>query len=72
MASTAGTAGPAGAATLSVPSAYRTISAAIAAAHNGDTVSVAPGTYRENLTIMGKRITVRSVSGPSVTVIVGN
>ncbi|MEO6500462.1 MAG: right-handed parallel beta-helix repeat-containing protein [Jatrophihabitantaceae bacterium] len=62
----------AGAATLSVPSSYRTISAAIAAARNGDTVVVSPGTYRENITIVGKRITVRSVSGPGVTVIAGN
>ncbi|MBV9820720.1 MAG: right-handed parallel beta-helix repeat-containing protein, partial [Actinobacteria bacterium] len=65
-------AGQAGAATLSVPSRYRTISAAIAAAHNGDTISVSPGTYRENITIMGKRITIRSVSGPSVTTIAGS
>ncbi|HST46629.1 right-handed parallel beta-helix repeat-containing protein [Jatrophihabitans sp.] len=65
-------AGPAGAATLSVPSKYRTISAAIAAAHNGDTISVSPGTYRENITIVGKRITIRSVSGPASTVIAGN
>lgn len=70
--SVVGPASPAGAATLSVPSSYRTISAAIAAARNGDTVSVSPGTYRENITIMGKRITVRSVSGPGVTVIAGN
>jgi len=62
----------AGAATLSVPGSYRTISAAIAAAHNGDTIAVSRGTYRENLTIMGKRITIRSVSGPAVTVIAGN
>ena len=65
-------AGPAAAATLSVPSKYRTISAAIAAAHNGDTISVSPGTYRENITIMGKRITIRSVSGPASTVIAGS
>ncbi|MEO6503011.1 MAG: right-handed parallel beta-helix repeat-containing protein, partial [Jatrophihabitantaceae bacterium] len=44
----------------------------IAAARNGDTVSVSPGTYRENITIVGKRITVRSVSGPGVTVIAGS
>lgn len=67
-----GPASQAGAATLSVPSSYRTIGAAIAAARNGDTVSVSPGTYRENITIVGKRITVRSVSGPGVTVIAGN
>ncbi|MDQ1743039.1 MAG: F-box protein 11, partial [Pseudonocardiales bacterium] len=46
--------------------------AAIAAAHNGDTIAVSRGTYRENITIMGKRITIRSVSGPAVTVIAGN
>jgi hypothetical protein len=67
-----GPAAQAGAATLSVPGTYRTISAAIAAAHNGDTIAVSRGTYRENLTIMGKRITIRSVSGPAVTVIAGN
>lgn len=67
-----GPTGQAGAATLSVPSSYRTIGAAIAAARNGDTVSVSPGTYRENISIVGKRITVRSVSGPGVTVIAGN
>src|ERR1700712_1448875 len=69
--SLAGPAGPARAATLSVPGSYRSIGAAIAAAHNGDTVAVARGTYRENITIVGKRITVRSVSGPAVTVIAG-
>lgn len=70
--SLAGPTSQAGAATLSVPGSYRTISAAIAAAHNGDTIAVSRGTYRENLTIMGKRITIRSVSGPAVTVIAGN
>ncbi len=65
-------AGPAGAATLSVPGSYRTIGAAIAAAHTGDTVLVSPGTYRENISIVGKRITVRSSNGPATTVIAGN
>jgi hypothetical protein len=56
--------------TLQVPSRYRTIGAAINAAHNGDTVLVAPGTYRENLTIVGKSITVRASStNPASTVI---
>ncbi len=61
------------AATLAVPSRYPTISAAIAAAHNGDTVLVSPGTYRENITISGKNITVRAAStNPATTVIAGN
>ena len=58
--------------TLQVPSRYRTIGAAISAAHNGDTVLVAPGTYHENLTIVGKSITVRASStNPASTVIAG-
>lgn len=61
------------AATLLVPSRYRTISAAISAAHNGDTILVSPGTYRENLTIMGKAITIKAAnSNPAMTVIAGN
>jgi Right handed beta helix region len=60
------------AATLLVPGRYRTISAAISAAHNGDTVLVSPGTYRENITIVGKSITVRAAnSNPAYTVIAG-
>jgi len=59
--------------TLLVPARYRTISSAIAAAHNGDTVLVSPGTYRENLTISGKAITVRAANtNPATTVIAGN
>ncbi len=60
-------------ATLSVPSRYRTITAAIAAARSGDTVLVAPGTYRENITISGKYVKVKaSSSNPAQTVIAGN
>lgn len=59
--------------TLLVPSRYRTISAAISAAHNGDTVLVSPGTYRENITIVGKAITIKAAnSNPAMTVIAGN
>jgi len=58
------------ASTLLVPGRYRTISAAISAAHNGDTVLVSPGTYHESLTIVGKAITVKaSSSNPASTVI---
>ncbi|MBI4880840.1 MAG: right-handed parallel beta-helix repeat-containing protein [Planctomycetes bacterium] len=60
------------AATLPVPSpGYPTIQSAIAAALDGDTVLVSPGTYVENIDFLGKRIVVRSASGPGVTVIDG-
>src|SRR5207249_688569 len=59
------------AATINVPASQPTIQAAINAASNGDTVLVAPGTYRENINFMGKAITVTSSGGPSVTTIDG-
>ena len=58
-------------ATLHVPSNYPTIQAAINAAANGDTVLVAPGTYRENINFSGKAITVASEAGPDATIIDG-
>ena len=60
------------AATIHVPADLPTIQQAIAAAAPGDTVLVAPGTYVENLTFLGKAITVVSEGGPAVTVIDGN
>jgi hypothetical protein len=57
--------------TIRVPSDQPTIQAAINVATFGDTVLVAPGTYRENINFGGKAITVRSESGPQVTVIDG-
>ena len=60
------------AATIRVPADAATIQQAIDAAAPGDTVLVAPGTYFENLTFLGKAITVVSEGGPAVTVIDGN
>ncbi|HSN87058.1 MAG TPA: right-handed parallel beta-helix repeat-containing protein [Thermoanaerobaculia bacterium] len=62
---------PAGAATINVPGDQPTIQAAINAAVAGDVVVVAPGTYQENVNFGGKAITVRSSSGPAVTIVDG-
>src|SRR5438093_5325639 len=66
------TAHTARAATINVPAGQPTIQAAINAASNGDTVLVAPGTYRENINFMGKAVTVTSSGGPAVTTIDGS
>jgi serine protease len=55
-----------------VPADYLTIQQAINASVNGDTVSVAPGTYVENIDFVGKGITVTSEAGPQTTIIDGN
>ncbi len=57
------------AATIRVPADRPTIQAAIDASVSGDTVLVAPGTYREAIDFNGKIITVESEQGPAVTVI---
>jgi len=56
--------------TLTVPTDYSTIQAAINAAFPGDTVLVLAGTYTENITIY-KAITVTSDAGPEATIIDG-
>ena len=58
-------------ATLYVPGTYPTIQQAIDAASNGDTVLVSPGTYTENIDFKGKKITVKSAQGASLTIIDG-
>lgn len=57
--------------TIKVPTDQPTIQAGINAASNGDTVLVAPGTYTENISFIGKAITVTSTKGSAVTTIDG-
>jgi hypothetical protein len=57
--------------TIHVPLDQPTIQQAIAAAQNGDTVLVAPGTYRENIDFLGKAIAVTSSEGRNFTIIDG-
>jgi len=57
--------------TIYVPGDQATIQGAINVANTGDTVLVAPGTYSENISFLGKAITVTSSSGASVTIIDG-
>ncbi|MHC4942790.1 MAG: right-handed parallel beta-helix repeat-containing protein [Planctomycetota bacterium] len=59
-------------ATINVPADEPTIQAGIDAAMNGDTVLVASGTYVENIDLLGKAITVRSVRGAAATIMDGN
>jgi hypothetical protein len=51
---------------------YTTIQSAINAANDFDTVLVAPGTYTENIDLLGKWITVTSSGGAAVTIIDGS
>lgn len=58
--------------TLHVPAQYATISLAVNASQNGDTILVAPGRYEENVDIQGKQITLTSSNGPYETYILGH
>ena len=57
----------AGAATLNVPATYATISSAVAAAGDGDTIFISAGTYVDNV-IVNKRLTIAG-AGPATVVI---
>lgn len=59
------------AATISVPADHATIQAAITASSNGDTISVAPGTYSENIDFQGKAINLSSSGTAAQTTIDG-
>lgn len=59
-------------ATIKIPTDYTTIQTGINYAKDGDVLVVAPGTYVENISYHGKKVTVRSSSGPGVTVIDGS
>jgi parallel beta-helix repeat protein len=58
--------GVASAATLNVPGNYKTIQGAINAAHSGDTIKVASGTYKENIKILDKRVYLTGSNYPNI------
>lgn len=51
-----------------VPDSFKTISEAVHAANDGDSVIIRAGVYEDNVTVT-KRITVRSEHGPTATVV---
>ncbi|UCC67058.1 MAG: right-handed parallel beta-helix repeat-containing protein [Armatimonadota bacterium] len=55
-------------ATITVPGDYATIGAAVAAASDGDVISVSPGTYTENV-VVDKAVSIRGVQGSDVTTV---
>ncbi len=60
------------AATIEVPVNQPTIEAAVSVANNGDTILVHDGTYVENISVIGKSITIQSINGAASTIIDGN
>ena len=62
---------PAFAAEISVPADHLTIQAAIIAAEDGNVVIVSPGRYKENISFLGKAVTVRSTDPDDPDVVAG-
>jgi hypothetical protein len=60
---------PAFAIIRNVPSQYSTIQAGINASMNGDTILVSPGIYSEHILFSGRNVLVKSLTGPSTTII---
>ena len=54
---------------IHVPGDQPSIQAAIDVAADGDRIIVAPGTYFENIDLLGKAVTLRSSAGPDATTI---
>ena len=54
--------------TVGLGGTYSTIQAAVDAAGNGDTIEIAAGTYREQVTVDGKNITIHG-AGSDQTII---
>lgn len=54
---------------IRVPENFPQIQGAIAAAHDWDTILVSPGTYKENLSFLGKKIILRSVDPQNWTTV---
>jgi hypothetical protein len=54
---------------IRVPEEYSTIQSGMEIAHNEDTVLVAPGVYNENVSFLGKEITLKSRGGPDSTIL---
>jgi parallel beta-helix repeat protein len=60
---------PIEATTIYVPSQQSTIQGAMYLANNGDTILVAPGTYSEHFSYLGKNVVLKSQNGPETTII---
>ncbi|AEH61638.1 hypothetical protein Mzhil_1803 [Methanosalsum zhilinae DSM 4017] len=56
---------------IKVPVIFSSIQDAIGAAEAGDTIEVSEGTYNDDLTIDKASLTIRSLSGPAETTIMG-
>jgi hypothetical protein len=54
--------------TLNVPSDFKTIQAAVNAAHPGDTILIAPGRYKEGVIVKTPHITIRGLDRNKVIV----